>query len=296
MASDEQSKQPQRGNGARGSGEKAENGSGKQTRQSGGTDAIELLKSDHRAVEKLFADYESTGNRARKVAIIRQVAQMLKIHAELEEAIFYPAVRDKVDADDDLDEAQVEHDTLKLLIADLESGGQPEYRDAKVKVLSEYVKHHVKEEEAEDGILEQGRKAGLDLMQLGTEMAELKEELEEDPDQIRSEPVSLQSLVGRSQRGRAEQGGRSTRSARGDDRRGRDEPERDERGRFMSADDEDNDRRSLRGRRYEDYDDDYDRRGRAGNSSRGGEGDGRGWHGDPRGHSQAARRGWDDRR
>lgn len=207
MASDEQSGQAQRKNGAKGGAQKAQNAGGPQD----ALDAITLLKNDHRAVEKLFADYEKAGNRARKGTIIRQVAQMLKIHAELEEAIYYPAVRHEADADDDLDEAQVEHDTLKLLIADLERGTHPEFRDAKVKVLSEYVKHHVEEEEAEDGILEQGRKAGLDLKQLGEEMAQLKEDLEDDPSQVSGEPVSMQGFGRQPQRDRSGQRRRDNR-------------------------------------------------------------------------------------
>jgi len=155
------------------------------------TDAIALLKADHRAMEKLFADYEKATSDTRKEAIIAEVATMLKVHAELEEAVFYPALREATDEDDALDEAQVEHDTLKILLADLESGKKIEFRDAKVKVLSEYVEHHVKEEESSDGLFEQGRKSGLDMMALGEEMAQLRAELEEDPSRLSEEPVSI---------------------------------------------------------------------------------------------------------
>lgn len=295
MASDEQSRQAQ--NEAAKNAGKAESAAGKQSAgpqasegasqgaasQDSGTDAITLLKADHREVEKLFAEYEKAANRSRKQSIIGQVAQMLKIHAELEERIFYPAVRQQAEADDKLDEAQVEHDTLKVLIMDLERGRSSEFRDAKVKVLAEYVKHHVQEEEAGDGILEQGRKGGLDLKQLGQQMAQLKQELAADPSQLRAEPVSLQQF---DQPREKEQGTMRQDYGNGNGRGSRD---RDERGRFMeSRGGYDDDRRSSRGRGY----DDDDRRG----ASRTDREDGRGgWFGDPRCHSEAARRGWDER-
>ncbi|MFM6949795.1 MAG: hemerythrin domain-containing protein [Novosphingobium sp.] len=256
MASDEQSKQAQ--------GETAKSGGGDEQKasQTGTTDAVTLLKNDHREVEKLFAEYEKASNRSRKSAIIEQVAMMLKVHSELEESIFYPAVRQHAEADDKLDEAQVEHDTLKILIADLEGGGNSEFRDAKVKVLSEYVKHHVQEEEATGGILEQGRKSGLDLKELGQQMAQLKEELEADPSQLRAVPVSIQGFG---------QGPRSGRPMSGRRGASHDRQDRDEHGRFT------------------------ERSGRGG-ATRSGDGEGQGWHGDPQGHSEAARRGWEDRR
>ncbi len=228
MASDDQSKQ--------GSTSKAEDQAGKNGSAQGKSagDAVQLLKSDHREVEKLFAEHEKAGTRTRKKAIIEQITQALKIHAEIEEKIFYPAVRQKADAEDKLDEAQVEHDTMKILIADLEQGGGGEYRDAKVKVLSEYVKHHVEEEEASSGILEQGRKAGLDLAKLGQQMLERKQELQADPDQIRSEPVSLQGAMMQGRGMSEERGGMSRGRSGMAERRGGMERERDEEGRFMS--------------------------------------------------------------
>lgn len=305
MASDEQSKQAQ-GEGAKNAANtpKTEAAQGKQASgqgsvaaaqtgnaEAGATDAITLLKNDHRAVEKLFAEYEKASNRSRKAAIIEQVATMLKVHSQLEESIFYPAVRQQAEADDKLDEAQVEHDTLKILIADLESGNSGEFRDAKVKVLAEYVKHHVQEEEAGDGILEQGRKGGLDLKELGQQMAQLKQELEANPSQLRAEPVSLQQF---GQPRQKEQG--TMREGYGSNN-GRGSRDRDERGRFTeSRGGYDDDRRSSRGRSY---DDDY--RGASSRSGGGGRGDdgrneGRGgWFGDPQGHSEASRRGWDER-
>lgn len=299
MASDEQSK-PTQGEAAKSGTSNAKNettqgkqaaeqsaaSSGQTTGQTSATDAVTLLKNDHRAVEKLFAEYEKASNRSRKGAIIEQVATMLKIHSELEETIFYPAVRQQAEADDKLDEAQVEHDTLKILIADLESGSNSEFRDAKVKVLSEYVKHHVQEEEAGTGILEQGRKSGLDLEELGEQMAQLKEELQADPGQLRAEPVSIQSIGQSRQRGRP-----PMMAGRGNDRGMQ---QRDEQGRFTERGGYGDEQRSSRGRGY---DDDYRAaapRSGGGYGERGGEGRG-GWFGDPRGHSEAARRGWDER-
>lgn len=319
MASDEQSKQnPQETAKTGPVGAKAEAGQSKQAAaqsavqqsgQSASADAIALLKNDHREVEKLFAEYEQATNRSRKQSIIQQVAQMLKIHAELEEQIFYPAVRQEAEADDKLDEAQVEHDTVKILINALESGARSEFRDAKFKVLSEYVKHHVQEEEASDGILEQGRKAGLDLKQLGQQMAELKQELQADPAQLRAVPVSM---------GQFDQPKESTAMRQGYDNgngrgsRGRDDRERDDQGRFTSSrggydDDRGGSSRSSRGydddrgrssRSSRDYDDDHggsSRSGRGGDRSGQGSGQGSGWYGDSQGHSEAARRGWESR-
>ena len=151
-----------------------------------------MLKDDHRKVEDLFASFEKAPNRAQKQRIVTQVCTALKIHAELEERVFYPAARDHSDKDDKLDEAQVEHDTVKLLIADLEAAtpGAPFYA-AKVKVLSEYVRHHVTEEEAPDGILEAARKAGVDLARVGEEMQKLRAQLEANPSQLQPRTLAL---------------------------------------------------------------------------------------------------------
>ena len=139
-------------------------------------DAIALLKADHRKVEDLFEKYESA--RSKKADIARQICMELTIHTMIEEEIFYPACR-KAGVDSDMmDEANVEHDGAKSLIAELENGapGEP-YYDAKVKVLSEEIKHHVKEEEQRDGVFAQAREKDLDLEKLGAEMAARKKEL-----------------------------------------------------------------------------------------------------------------------
>ncbi len=110
-------------------------------------DAIALLKADHRKVEGLFDEFEKAKTPAQKAKIARQVCIELIVHTTIEEELFYPAFRGKID-DDQLDEAYVEHDGAKLMIAEL-LAGKPEdpFFDAKFTVLSEEIKHHVHEEE-----------------------------------------------------------------------------------------------------------------------------------------------------
>ena len=139
-------------------------------------DAIALLKADHRKVEDLFEKYESA--RSKKAGIAKQICMELTIHTMIEEEIFYPACRKAGVESDVLDEANVEHDGAKILIAELEAGTpKDDYYDAKVKVLSEEIKHHVKEEEQRGGIFTQAREAEIDLAGLGEQMAARKEEL-----------------------------------------------------------------------------------------------------------------------
>ena len=142
--------------------------------------AIQLLTADHRTVEALFEQFEKASGDGRKEKLARQICMELKIHAMLEEEIFYPALRGKIE-DDDLDEALVEHDGAKVLINEIEAGsGGDEFYEAKVKVLQEQIEHHVKEEEKQqDNIFSQARKAGVDLNALGEQMAARKAELME---------------------------------------------------------------------------------------------------------------------
>lgn len=139
------------------------------------TDAIALLKADHRKVEELF---EKTRAEAKKGDIARQICMELKIHTLIEEEIFYPAFRGKIE-DDTLDEAYVEHDGAKVLINDIEAGSPADqFYDAKVKVLSEEIKHHVHEEEMRgEGMFAQCRETDVDLVQLRDQMLARKEEL-----------------------------------------------------------------------------------------------------------------------
>ena len=139
-------------------------------------DAISLLKADHRKVEDLFEKYENA--RSKKDGIAKQICLELTIHTIIEEEIFYPACREAGVESDMMDEANVEHDGAKVLICELENGSPgDEYYDAKVKVLSEEIKHHVKEEEQRGGIFTEARKAGLDLAALGDKLAARKKQL-----------------------------------------------------------------------------------------------------------------------
>ena len=141
-------------------------------------DAIALLKADHRAVEELFEKFEAARGAAAKRKLANQICLELTVHTKIEEEIFYPACEGKIE-EDMLKEAYVEHDGAKVLIAEIEAGTpEDEYYDAKVKVLSEQIEHHVEEEEMRmEGMFSQARKAGLDMDALGDQMRARKEEL-----------------------------------------------------------------------------------------------------------------------
>ena len=141
-------------------------------------DAIALLKADHRTVEDLFEKFENAKGAGAKHKIALQVCMELTVHARIEEEIFYPACEGKVE-EDLLKEAYVEHDGAKVLIAEIEAGGpDDEYYDAKVKVLSEQIEHHVEEEEKRmEGLFAQARAAGLDMDALGDALRARKQEL-----------------------------------------------------------------------------------------------------------------------
>jgi hypothetical protein len=139
--------------------------------------AIRLLKQDHREVERWFDEYEQLEDDNEKLELFNQIALALKVHTQIEEEIFYPEERGDVE-EDMLDEAYVEHDGAKKLIAEIE-GMKPgeEFYDAKVKVLGEYIKHHVKEEEQPGGIFAQAKKGDEDLEAMGERLQARKEEL-----------------------------------------------------------------------------------------------------------------------
>ncbi|NLR39429.1 hemerythrin domain-containing protein [Novosphingobium sp. ERW19] len=141
------------------------------------TDAIALLKADHRNVEALFDKFESARS-DRKQALALQICNELKIHTIIEEEIFYPALKGKIE-EETYTEAYVEHDAAKLLINDImATSPEDEFFDAKVKVLSEEIKHHVHEEEARsEGMFSQARDAGLDMVALRDAMMARKQEL-----------------------------------------------------------------------------------------------------------------------
>jgi hypothetical protein len=172
------------------------------------TDAIELLKADHREVEELFRRFEAA-EESDKVVIAQEICQALTVHAHIEEQLFYPSLRGKVD-DDILDEAVVEHTSLKELIAKIDGARpQDELFEAHVKVLEEYVKHHVKEEETE--MMPQARAAGASLQGVGEQIKALKSQLEDKIAEIASPPgnrVEVLEVDGRGVR-HPQRGGRA---------------------------------------------------------------------------------------
>jgi hypothetical protein len=296
--------------------------------------AVEMLKADHRLVEKLFKDFE-TAEEGRKQEIIEEVCEALIVHSLIEEKVFYPACRAAASDEEPLDEAQVEHDSAKFLIADLmrRRRGDP-YREAKVKVLFEQIKHHVAEEERPgSGVMAKAQAAGIDTPELARRLSEAKQSLESRPPRL-PRPVSLtnpyqEKDMPRYQdddreyyRARDDEGRFTSRGGRDGDgggrgrghggwfgdpeghseasRRGWEEREGGSRYASRSRDYDDDDRRSSRGGYYRERDEE----GRF--ASRGerdydddrryssGRGHG-GWFGDPEGHSEASRRGWEER-
>ena len=141
-------------------------------------DAIALLKADHRQVEEWFEQFESTRSDDRKKKLAGQICQALEVHTQIEAEIFYPAFLEATEEEDIHHEAEVEHDSAKKLIAEIEgSGPEDEYYDAKVKVLSEMIKHHVNEEEQRGGMFAKARESDMDLKALGEQLAARKQEL-----------------------------------------------------------------------------------------------------------------------
>ena len=139
-------------------------------------DAITLLRADHKHVSELFADYEKARSPSKKRELVDEICTELSVHAQVEEEIFYPAVKQALKDKELVPEATVEHTTIKDLIAQVE-GIEPdgEMFDAKIQVLSEYVKHHVKEEQNE--MFPKVKTSSLDMAELGAEIAERKKVL-----------------------------------------------------------------------------------------------------------------------
>jgi len=273
------------------------------------TDPIAMLRADHRRVEQLFGSFEKASSAEQKSQLAKQICTELIIHALIEEEIFYPACHANMEQRL-LDEAQVEHDGAKALIIEIRAGlPDDQYFQAKVKVLSEDIKHHVQEEEKPGtGIFAKAKESGIATPELAKRLTERKQELMEEakagalgPPETRSFRVRTNTGVKpTSQEYQMVRGSSSTT-----------ERERDERGRFVSDDDDrdyrrrssgrsryddDDERRSMPRRdeegrftrsrsRYSDDDDD-DRRDSRGHG---------GWYGDAEGHSEASRRGWEER-
>lgn len=152
----------------------------KSGKSAAGQAALNLLKADHDAVRQLFEDYEElAGGEADaddRQALASRICGELTVHAQIEEEIFYPALRAALDDQDLLDEAEVEHASAKDLIEQIESmSPDEELFDAKVTVLGEYIKHHIEEEEGE--LFKQAKKTDLDFASLGESLATRREEL-----------------------------------------------------------------------------------------------------------------------
>jgi hemerythrin-like domain-containing protein len=177
--------------------------------------ALELLISDHRKVERLFDRYDAQkdGDEEAKQQLCERICNELKIHAQVEEELFYPWAREQLDEEELIEEALVEHQSAKDLIAQIEAAGQmDESLDAKVKVLGEYIRHHVNEEENEMFPKLRGDQEALDELgqELASRKAELMEEMgieadEEDEGEAQDEMVA--SSGGRKPRGEAAQRG-----------------------------------------------------------------------------------------
>ncbi|MBB3956649.1 hypothetical protein GGR38_003615 [Novosphingobium sediminicola] len=298
----------------------------KKTQPQAGENVSALLMADHRAVEKLFNQYEDADER-RRSDIIERVSQALIIHTILEEEIFYPACREHFSEEDTLDDAQVEHDSVKILIGDLMHGRSNDpYRDAKFRVLAEQVRHHVCEEEQAGGIFQKAQACGIDTPELARRITARRSQLESAGPLAATPPISIDRAdQQRPRRDETRQFGRDE-EERGQSRYRKEKEmasyqqyrDRDERGRYFSQNDDDhrssrhsNDRpRDEEGRfvsrgrmsgrddhddrdygrwseqRYRDDDDDRQYSGR--DRSHGG------WSGDSEGYSEAPRRGWDN--
>ena len=150
-------------------------GSKQQQGRMASQDAMDLLTQDHRKVEKMFDEFKKSKDNK----LVKEACNELKIHTQIEEEIFYPALRKALDETDLLDEAKVEHDSAKELISQLE-GMRPNEKlyAAKFTVLGEYIKHHVKEEEKE--LFPKAKKTDLDFDDLGEQLRTRKQELQKE--------------------------------------------------------------------------------------------------------------------
>jgi hypothetical protein len=251
---------------------------------------IAMLKSDHRKMEELFSSFEAASSRQKKTELAKQICTELMIHTLLEEELFYPACKGRME-ERRLNEAQVEHDSAKMLMIELQSDSpDDQYYDAKVNILSEEIKHHIAEEERPtSGIFAQAKQANVNTQHLASQLRDRKQELTE-----KAKAGGLGSPEPRSFRIQTHVGMKQSLEENPMARNSTSTLERDDRGRFVSDDDDrrysrprDEEGRFTSSRSHSRYDDDDDER-------RGGRGHG-GWYGDPRGNSEAARRSWDER-
>lgn len=140
-------------------------------------DAIGVLAEDHARLAELFARFEKlASNGTRKAALVERICDEIEVHSRIEEEIFYPSVRAAIDDDELMDEAAVEHETAKAMIDQLRALRPGDFHyNAKVKVLSEYIRHHVAEEERQ--IFPRARKIAIDLVALGRALKARKRQL-----------------------------------------------------------------------------------------------------------------------
>ena len=142
-------------------------------------DAIVLLKADHRHVEAWFAQFSKTKNQQKKLQLAAHICDALTVHSTIEEEIFYPAFIEATGDKDTHHEAVVEHAGAKKLIAEIQAmSPRDDYYDAKVTVLSEMIKHHVKEEEQPGGMFSEAKKSDMDLQTLGEQLLARKQDLQ----------------------------------------------------------------------------------------------------------------------
>jgi hemerythrin HHE cation binding domain-containing protein len=174
-------------------------------------DAIALLKADHRQVEGWFSQFEKTNSSSRKQDLAQKICAALKVHAEIEEEIFYPAFLQATEEEDLHHEAAIEHDGAKKLIAQIEGKGpDDEYFDARVTVLSEMIKHHVKEEEQRGGMFAKARQSDMDLVALGEQLATRKAQLMGGEEDSRKSRGGSSALYSRGRDGRMRDGRMAT--------------------------------------------------------------------------------------
>ena len=142
-------------------------------------DAIALLKADHRQVEEWFSQFDKTKSHSKKQQLAANICDALTVHTTIEEEIFYPAFIEATGDRDVHHEAVVEHAGAKKLIAEIQGmSSDDDYFDAKVTVLSEMIKHHVKEEEQPGGMFAEAKKSDMDLASLGGQLQARKKELQ----------------------------------------------------------------------------------------------------------------------
>src|SRR6267143_2271107 len=196
---------------------------------------IAMLKADHREVEELFSSFETASSPQEKTRLAKQICTELMIHTLLEEEIFYPACKGHME-ERLLNEAQVEHDSAKVLIIELQSGSpDDQYYDAKVRILSEEIKHHIAEEEKPtSGIFARAEKANVTTEHLAKQLGDRKRELT-----IKANAGGLGSPEPRSFRAQTYVGMKHSPEENPMARNSTPTLERDDRGRFVSDDDDD---------------------------------------------------------